>query len=186
MIRIFIVHGWSGRPDSGWLLWIRKLLEKKYHVVSLEMPDKDYPKINKWVNHLRNSVKTTDKDTYFIGHSIGCQTIIRFLSTQKNKSGGAVFVAGWFKLNGLEKDQEKIVAPWLKSVNIIRAKKNLLHSTALFSDNDPYVPLSNTTYFKILGSKIVIEKKKGHYIEDKTLRIPLLLKEINNMIKNNK
>jgi predicted alpha/beta hydrolase family esterase len=185
MKRIFIVHGWSGRPDSGWLLWIKKELSKnhKYKVYSLNMPDKDYPKISKWINHLKKSAGILDNDTYFIGHSIGCQAILRYLEKQKNIAGGAVFVAGWFKVKGLEDDGKKIIRPWMKKVNLSNVKKRLLKSVALFSDNDPYVSLSDTKYFKELGSKIIIQHNKGHFIENKTLKIPVVLKEIKSLMK---
>ncbi len=53
---------------------------------------------------------------------------------------------------------------------------------AIFSDNDPYVPLSNINLFREkIGAKIIKEKNKGHYIENEILEIPILLKEFINM-----
>lgn len=38
-----------------------------------------------------------DENTYFIGHSIGCQSIDRYLEIlpSETKIGGVVYVAGW-------------------------------------------------------------------------------------------
>ena len=43
------------------------------------MPNSENPKIEKWVKYLEENIKSVDEQTYFIGHSIGCQTIMRFL-----------------------------------------------------------------------------------------------------------
>lgn len=187
--RVFIVHGWSGRPDSGWMKWLNSELTKKgFKVIAKRMPDPDYPKINDWVSYLSKEVGKVDQNTFFVGHSIGCQTIIRYLESlnENSKIGGAIFVAGWFNLNSLETEEEKEVAtPWVEnSINFIKVKKIINKSFALFSDNDPYVPISNSDLFKNnLGSKIKIEKGKGHYIENETLEIPIILKEAIRLFK---
>ena len=64
------------------------------------MPNTNSPKIEKWVGFLEKNIKSADTDTYFIGHSIGCQTILRYLERlpESTKVGGVVFVAGWFNL----------------------------------------------------------------------------------------
>ena len=43
-------------------------------------------------------------------------------------------------------------------------KRHLLKSIAIFSDDDPYVPIDNVEEFKyIIGSEIIIEHKQGHF-----------------------
>ena len=85
MKKIIIVHGWDGRPDCGWFKWIAAELKKKeFKVIMPVMPDKETPVISKWIKHLDKVAGKIDEDTYFIGHSIGCQTIIRYL-VKKNK-----------------------------------------------------------------------------------------------------
>ena len=37
------------------------------------------PRIQKWVSKLAQTVGDADKQTYFVGHSMGCQTIVRYL-----------------------------------------------------------------------------------------------------------
>jgi len=180
--RVFIIHGWGGRPDKGWLAWLNKKLSKKGFEVYLPvMPDAENPKIETWVSYLKKLVGKTDENTYFIGHSIGCQTIMRYLENIKTKVGGIIFVAGWFTLKGLEsKEEEEIAQPWLKTaINLNKIKKKAKKIIALFSDDDPYIPLENIKIFKEkLNAKIIIEKNKGHYIENVTKEIPVVLKEI--------
>src|SRR3989344_3577618 len=86
MKRVFIVHGWDFNPEVNWYPWLKKELEKKgFKVIVPEMPNTSEPKINAWVSYLKKVVGKLDEETYFIGHSIGCQTIMRFLEKENNK-----------------------------------------------------------------------------------------------------
>lgn len=165
--RVFIVHGWGGSPEEGWFPWLKGELEKKGFVVNvLAMPDTDHPKIEKWVSFIAKAVGKADKDTFFVGHSIGCQTILRYAEKLNSEIGGVVFVGGWFSLHGLETDEEKAIAKaWLETpVDLSKVKSIIKNVVAIFSDNDPWVPLDNVDVFKEkLGAKIIIEKKKNHF-----------------------
>lgn len=140
------------------------------------MPNTDEPDINAWVSHLTKLVGKADKDTYFVGHSIGCQTIMRYLSTINEPSGGAVFVGGWFTLKDLEDEETaEIAKPWLETqIDFSKIKKNCKKITALFSDNDQFVPLENVNMFeKNLGAKTITVSKQGHFETQKKLDLAL-------------
>jgi predicted alpha/beta hydrolase family esterase len=103
MKRIFIVHGWGGYPTEGWFPWLKTELEQKgFQVFVPQLPDTDHPTIENWVPALTAAVGTPDSDTYFVGHSMGCQTIARYAEGLEASQvlGGAVFVAGFFKKGG--------------------------------------------------------------------------------------
>jgi hypothetical protein len=188
--RVFIIHGWGGRPDCGWLKWLNKeLTSKGFKVYVPNMPDSEHPKIEAWIPYLSKLVGKADENTYFVGHSIGCMTILRYLETlpKNTRIGGAVFVAGWIKIdiNAIEKEEpgsSKIVEPWFETpINWKKIKTHSKRFVSIFSDNDFYVPLmlKNTEIFKKkLGAKIIIEKNKGHYIENITKTIPVVLDEL--------
>jgi len=183
--RVFIVHGWGGNPDEGWFPWLKKELEKRNFKVEVPaMPGTEHPKIETWVPYLAKLVKKADKDTYFVGGSIGCQTILRYLETNAGKIGGVVFVAGWVSLAPKAmptKEDKKIAKPWLETpIDFGKIKKTTKNFTAVFSDNDPYVPMENIDiYRKKLGAKIIIEKKKGHFSgEDNITELPIVLNEL--------
>jgi predicted alpha/beta hydrolase family esterase len=97
----------------------------------------------------------------------------------KIKVGGAVFVAGFFKSLTLESNEEESIAKeWLEApVNFEKVKSHLLKSVAIFSDNDPWVPLENQDDFKNkLGSEIIIEHDKGHFSgSDGVKELPVIL-----------
>jgi len=171
MRRVFIFHGWDGYPEEGWFPWLKKELESRgFEVVVPQLPHPEEPRIEPWVSKVRETVGIPDKDTYLIGHSMGCQAIIRFLEKLPEgvDIGGAVFVAGFLKqLTNLESDElvRDVVREWLSApIDLKKVKSHLKKSIAIFSDNDPYVPVDNRAEFEEkLGSKIIIEHGKGHF-----------------------
>ena len=169
--RVYIIHGWDGYPEEGWFPWLKKELERKgFEVIVPKLPKPDEPRIKAWVGKLNEIVDSPDENTFFVGHSMGCQTISRFVEElpDDSKVGGAVFVAGFFKrLTNLEDDDtvHSIADEWLKTpIDLRKVKARLGGSIAIFSDDDPYVPLDNKEDFdSILNSKIVIEHGRGHF-----------------------
>jgi len=166
MKRVFIVHGWGGSPSGVWIPWLRKTLEARgYQVTALIMPNTDAPVIKDWIDHLYTVVGTPDKKTYFIGHSIGCQTILRYLETVEEPIGGAVFVAGWFKLENLEDEDSKEVArPWTTTpIDLEKIKKMLPKSVLIISDDDPYGAFEeNKQRFSEFISREIVLPNAGH------------------------
>ena len=179
--RVFIVHGWGGSSTTEWIPWAVEALEKTgVKVVALNMPHPEKPEIHEWVNYLASTVGKVDENTYFIGHSIGCQTILRFLETIDTKIGGVVFVAGWFNLLNLEsKEAEAIAEPWITTpIDLSKVRKNLPTSVVFLGDNDPWVPYAETKheFEEKLGSKVVTVPGGGHITSDDGFGpLPLLL-----------
>lgn len=188
--RVFIIHGWDGSPQEGWFPWLKEELKKKGFFVRVPtMPHPARPTIKSWVNYLDKLVGKVDEDTYFVGHSIGCQTILRYLQNINKRVGGVIFLAGWFSLTKEampSKEEKKIAEPWLgKPIKLDRFKKNTKNIVAIFSDNDPYVPSENKNIFRNkLNAKIIVLHKKGHFSgSDGIKKLPLVLNELLKMSK---
>ncbi|HOX11185.1 MAG TPA: alpha/beta fold hydrolase [Candidatus Moranbacteria bacterium] len=177
--RVFIIHGWGGGPECACLPWLKnKLEENGFEVFAPKMPNTDEPEISEWVNYLAELVDTPDKQTYFIGHSIGCQAIMRYLQTINQKVGGAIFIAGWFMLKNLEPEEITIAAPWVKNnINFEKLKKVSENYVEIISDNDPFGGFEENKriFFEELGAKLIVLKNAGH-IED--LELPIALEEL--------
>ncbi len=189
MKRIFIIHGWSGAPTDCWIPWLKNELEQKgFEVITPTMPNTDTPELEAWVGHLRGIVGEVDADTYFVGHSIGCQTIMHFIEGQDKQAGGAVFVAPFFRLLHLATVAEKEIAnPWFEAtLDYEKIKKNLPKLTCIFSDDDPDVDMGNKELFEErLSAKTLVEHNKGHFSDDAGIKeLPSVLDEFINIIKN--
>lgn len=185
MKRVFIVHGWGGNPEEGWLPWLKKELESRnFQVIVPQMPNTETPRIDEWVPFLSELVGEPQEEDFFVGHSIGCQTIMRYLeSIAPKKAGGAVFVAGWFTLKGLEgPDEEKLASPWVVlPIDFEKIKTTTRKFLAILSDDDPYVPLTDADIFRDqLGAEIIIEHGKGHLNgpADGVMELPIVLEKL--------
>ena len=186
--RAFIIHGWDGYPDEGLFPWLKTELEKNgFQVHVPAMPEPAEPKIEAWVSHLSKIVGEVDANTYFVGHSIGCQTILRYLESlpADKKVGGAIFVAGWFTLMNSETEEEKRIGkPWLETpIDFEKVKQHTKKFFAVFSDDDEVVSISNKEMFEQkLGAQTAIEHNKGHFSgSDGVKEIPIVLEKILNI-----
>ncbi len=177
--RVFIIHGWGGSPEGASLPWLaKKLKEKGFEVFAPQMPNTENPKIEEWVSRLAGLVGTADENTYFIGHSIGCQAIMRYIQTIDQKIAGALFIAGWFVLDNLEDDEDpEIARPWIEEpIDFEKLKVASENYTLLISDNDPFGGFEkNIEEFKKMNAKIIILKGAEH-IED--VELPIALEEV--------
>lgn len=170
MKRAIIVHGWASHENDGWFPWLKRELESRGFKVDIpNMPHPMVPTIDDWVHALSEAAGQVDQDTVFIGHSIGCQTILRYLLTIDTPIRGAVFVAGFFQLDGLRTEMERrYAAPWMEPIDTDKIRTVLPRSIAMFSDNDRFVSVKENApaFEEKLGSKIVIERNKKHFAGD--------------------
>jgi predicted alpha/beta hydrolase family esterase len=138
---------------------------------------------------LQNEAGETNENTYFVGHSVGCQAILRYVEQlpHEAKIGGIICVAGFFKLKGLETEEEKELSrPWLETkIDFEKIKKHTDKIIAVFSDNDAYVDLENKELFeKNLGAKTIVEHNKGHFSDSAGCKeLPVVLEEIIKWVK---
>ena len=190
MNKIYIVHCWDGTKDDGWYPWLDKELSDDNNIVyRFNMPNTQTPEIDKWVSFLDSKVDSLDGNTYFVGHSIGCQTIMRYLETKNVcKIGGILFVAPWLDLldYAIEDEESYVVAkPWLTTpidFSKVKAFTNNIH--CIFSDDDYFVSLKQEDDFKrLLDASTVVVSGKGHISgEDGAFELKEILEECQKML----
>ena len=163
MKRAFLIHGWEGKPNDHWFPWLTlELRAEGWEVNAPQMPHPDKPGVSEWTGFLNEYVGRPDKDTYFVGHSLGCITIARYLEglSPKMKVGGCVFVAGFSgRINVPE-----ILKFYEPPFDAEKAKTHCNKFVMIFSDNDPYVPMEKSLEMaRELGAKTILERGKGHF-----------------------
>lgn len=185
MKRAYLIHGWGGHPDGAFRPWLaRKLRARGFEVEIPELPDTEYPRIETWVPFLTSFIRTPDKDTVIVGHSLGCQAVLRFLEKLPEGAsvGKTVLVAGPFtSVLGLEDEEKEVVQPWLRTpVDVDKVKRAAGRLIAFFSDNDPWIPLEDEKIAReVFGAETIIQHKKGHYSEvDGLAEVPDVLVKI--------
>ena len=186
MKRAFIIHGWTTTNKQDWLPWAAKeIASKGYQVTAPLMPDTNYPIIKDWLAKMVEIVGTAQPSDIFIGHSLGCQAILRYLDSQpaNTKVDKLILVAGGQILSpeALPLPEDEIIfAPWRDTpINFAKIKNMANQIIAIFSDNDPWATLEKNApiYERELGAKIIVQKGKGHFMKDLggVTKLPVIL-----------
>lgn len=191
MNKIYIVHCWDGTKDDGWYPWLDKQLSNENNIVyRFDMPNTTSPDIDEWVSFLDSKVESLDENTFFVGHSIGCQTIMRYLQTKNMcKIGGILFVAPWLELLDFAIEDEEsynVAKPWLNTkIDFEKVKQFTNNINCIFSDNDYFVSLDQKDKFeKLLDAKTIVVSGKGHISQDDGVyELKEILEECKNMLQ---
>ncbi len=177
--RVFLIHGWEGYPEEGWRPWLKKELEKKGFIVNVPtMPCTKHPKMNEWVTHLIKIIGEPDENCYFVGHSLGCIAILRYLERLRGnqKIGGVILVAGFISDLGYE----ELKSFFMKPIDWDKIKSHCAQFIAIHSDNDQYVSLHYGKLFKEkLNAEIIIEHNMHHFSGDDGIDVlPIALQSV--------
>lgn len=173
MKKIYLVHCWDGKSSDGWYPWLaEKISDNNVDLIKFDMPNTACPKIDEWVGTLNSKVDLLDDETYFIGHSIGCQTILRYLETKEiTKIGGILFVAPWLDLlpEAIEdEDSYNTAQPWINTpIDFEKIKQFTSNINCIFSNDDYFVSIEQEKEFRNkLNAKTIIVNNKGHISQD--------------------
>lgn len=158
-----LIHGWEGYPEEGWRPWLRdELASQGFDVIVPAMPDTEKPVMDAWVGYLKTLVGSPSEHHYFVGHSLGCITILRFLESLQagQKVGGVVLVAGFTSNLGFD----ALDSFFHTKIDWKKIKSHCNKFTVIHSTDDPYVSIHYADFFKNkLGTEVIIEKNKKHF-----------------------
>ena len=176
--RVFIIHGYGARPSDNWFPWLKEKLEKKgFDSIVPQMPDTDNPTLKKWLPHLQSLVGQCDENTFFVGHSLGTITILKYLESlpESEKSGGVVLVGGFSETIGAEKlssftakslDYEKVkhtLSMRSQALGTNDNKKSENKIIAIHSTDDQSVPYKFAEIIRDkLGAELITLRGAGH------------------------
>lgn len=162
MPRVFIIHGWEGKPDSNWFPWLKAELEKKgYEAVTPAMPNSYEPQCGEWVDTLNKLMGTPTESDFLVGHSLAVIAIFRYLEQLKpgQKIGGAVLVSGFHQDLGIKQHHGFFDKP----VDWESIRSHCKGFVVIHSDNDPYIPLAQAEQMaEKLDAKLIVEHDMGH------------------------
>lgn len=185
-VRVFIVHGYTAAPDRHWFPWLKSRMEESHGAcVNIPaMPAPNTPCPMAWHNHLQSQIGTADENTYLIGHSLGCATVLRYLAGLQNGRtiGGCILVAGFnAKLPTLPALDDFMAAPAnLQAVIAAAPKRAVIHS-----DNDAIVPPQFTADLATqLGITADVVPNGGHFCgSEGYLELPLVYDYLQRFVK---
>jgi len=182
---VYIIHGYGASPEKHWFPWLKKTMTNKGDKVTvLTMPSPETPKVTDWLSTLKENIKEINENTYFIAHSLGTITVLRYLSEQKNlnKFGGFILVSAFDRIiQGFEE-----LKPFIETdldYKKINAKSAL--KVIIAAKDDYIVPFE---YSKEIAEKLNAQfypiEKAGHFLDrDGITELPLIPKIFENFKK---
>lgn len=180
--QVYIVHGYMASVKDHWFEWIKREMEKDGVAVHiLAMPDSSKPQPEAWISHLKENVKFSEQ-TYFIGHSLGCISLLLYLNREQIKAEGMVLIAGF-----LEKlpDIPDLDAFLEEQISIPVLIENLPKRLVIGAEDDYIVPFELTQKLaEALEAPMVRVTDGGHFLgKDNFKTFPVLLEQLQTMIK---
>jgi predicted alpha/beta hydrolase family esterase len=185
--RLGIVHRWGSSRGGDWYSWLRRELEAaepapfdEIHV--LEMPEPDRPDPELWVPTVARWLGDDPallQETVLVGHSVGCQAIVRALATLRGDRTvrGVLLVAAWFWLD--EDEQDATSALWEEAAfDEAGARRAVGRVVALLSDDDPFTSdwqANAEAWERRFGAEVVVEPGGGHFNGEAEPRVLELL-----------
>jgi uncharacterized protein len=157
--RLCIVPRWGGTQESEWYPWLRaqdEVLGRFDEIVGPEIAVPGTPTIDAWMASL-TAACGTGRDpasaenlarTWFVGHSVGCQAVLRYLASVPAgvRTAGCVLVAGWWTVD----EPWESLQPWLyppgptgvpagvPALGLDHVRAASRRFLVLISDNDPF------------------------------------------------
>ncbi|MDD3284158.1 MAG: leucine--tRNA ligase [Patescibacteria group bacterium] len=194
--KVLILHGISGSSKSNWYLSLKKDLEKmNYEVIVPDMPDSDKPVVKKWIEALKPFVADFTESDILIGHSMGAPALMHLINKINLKVDKLFLVAPATEFMSEEKiknsdafsdDNVEFAINFLKEkIDYKKIQSNVFKIYAYFSDNDPYIELSEKEKLeKVLKAEYKIFENYGHFSESTGVKkFPEIIKDIESRIR---
>ncbi|PHM73669.1 RBBP9/YdeN family alpha/beta hydrolase [Xenorhabdus kozodoii] len=165
--KIVIVHGYTASPSSHWFPWLKeKLTEQGAEVIIPAMPETLPPKPETWANILMDIVPEADNDSIFIGHSLGCITLLRHLEAIRSRQ---LHIGGYILVSGFDSPQINLpeLAPFTANpLDYVFLREITQHRISLISSDDRIVsPQSSQALAHSLQTEVINIANGGHFLD---------------------
>jgi predicted alpha/beta hydrolase family esterase len=134
--------------------------------------------MQEWVTMLAKTVGDPDAETFLVGHSLGCITILRYLETLSTQEtiGGAVLISGFYEPLWENYDAEDFVRG---PIDWKAVKKACLSFRVIHGKDDDIVPLP---FAERLAEKlqVALEVVPGEHLgrKERLKELPAALKAV--------
>ncbi len=171
--RLCIIPRWGGGPDRDFYPWLRRELAARgrfAEVLSPEMPDPGTPTLEAWPARIAEVVGREPEAlarTVLLGHSVGCQAVLRFLAALPagTRVAGALLVAGWFTVD----NPWPTIVPWIETpLDLAAVRAACPRTVVLLSDNDPFTSdhtANRAAWEERLGAEVQVIPGAKHFNE---------------------
>ena len=166
--RVFVVHGYQAAPERHWFPWLAgQLAADGFAVTVVALPDSDTPQVGAWSKALAAAVGEVDAQTWFVGHSLGCITVMRYLAELPDSwsAAGVVLVAGFAGPLTAVPELWYFLADELDAQSAGKVAERVPVRRMIRSDNDPFVPPeASDALAAALDAPVLVVPGAGHFM----------------------
>ena len=175
LYNIYVVHGYTANSTSNWFPYLKHNLETeqtKVHV--FDMPNSQHPSFDEWINHLEQQITETNQKSIFIGHSLGCVTILNYLMNKNlDQVVSTILVSGFVEQSPIQKLAE-FMHQKIDYKKIINGIPNRVIISA--QDDDIIPPSYSEELAKKIQAEFILLDHGKHFIDrDGFYEFPLLV-----------
>lgn len=181
---VYILHGYTASSQAEWFPWLKnKLIEVGATVTVFDMPNPNAPVPEEWDAYLSNTIVECDENTFFVGHSLGCIALLRYLEKQAvtAKIGGIILVSGFLKPVPTLPMLDSFLRQELKILQLVEMIKQRL---VISSPKDWIVDYQYSCELaKQMEARLITVENGGHFIaQEGFTEFPLVYDELCKMI----
>ncbi|PKV50288.1 hypothetical protein ATE84_2343 [Aquimarina sp. MAR_2010_214] len=180
--QIYLIHGYTASKTSNWFPSFKKELQSaNVEVTILDMPNSKAPQFYEWANYMEKSIPKYDENTIFIGHSLGCVTLLNYLNTNRLGAVKGLFLVSGFVEETPIPELSQFVQPKLDYDYINNLTQNRIALSAIDDDIVPY-DYSKRMAKKLKATFILLDEGKHFIDRDNFIEFPLLVTEVKKLI----
>jgi len=179
---IYVVHGYTANSEANWYPNLKCQLESENIAVHIfDMPSPHAPVEKEWLNFLERRITNFDDKSIFIGHSLGCVAILRFLEDKNTDNIESLFLVSGFVEESPIPELAEFMKEEIDYSKFIETIKNRVVVSAVDDDIVPY-PYSEVLAKK-LNAKLKLLETGKHFIDrDDFTSFPYLINLIRETI----
>tara|TARA_Y100000031_G_C8135755_1_gene345141 strand:+ start:67 stop:564 length:498 start_codon:yes stop_codon:yes gene_type:complete len=161
-MKIFLIHGAGGSPESNWFPWLKENLD----IIIPQMPEED---LSLWLDEIK---KYDLEDSILIGHSLGVPFLLKVLENTKIKA--AFLVSGF--VSKLNNEYDPLVKSFIEFFNFDKIKQNCPKFYIFHSEDDNLVSVDHAHELKDkLNGELILFKDRGHFNQKEFIELKNLL-----------
>jgi len=179
---IYVVHGYTANSQANWYPNLKCQLESENIAVHVfDMPNPHAPVEKEWLDFLERNITNFDDKSIFIGHSLGCVAILRFLEDKNTDNIESLFLVSGFVEDSPIPELSGFVKGEINYSKLLQTIKNRVVVSAVDDDIVPY------SYSRVLAKKLnakfkLLETGKHFIDRDGFTEFPYLIKLIQQTI----
>ena len=167
-MHFYIVHGYQASPDSHWFPWLERLLTADGHTVhAIALPEPKAPKLDEWVEAIRNDIERPNANTCIITHSLGGTALLHYLTALEGEweLPGLFIVSGFVEKLRVIPELDEFIGQ--ARIDVPAVKPHIAHTEVFVSTNDVLVdPALTQQLADALSAVPITIHDAGHFLED--------------------